>query len=180
MSDIIDINIESPSLIEIILGSSPDIILETPDVIEILVGSGNTMDISMESPAHELEILGATRGEDGHTPYIEVGYWYVNGTNTGIKSTGDRGITGLTGPEGATGAQGANGIKGDVGPQGLSGSIGPQGAVGPQGVPGVNGNDNLYINSVQPTVTQPSIWVETNAITGDVETMWLVNVGDNV
>jgi len=37
-----------------------------------------------------------------------------------------------------------------------------------------------YIGSVQPTVTQPSLWIETNATTGDVESMWLVDVGDNV
>jgi hypothetical protein len=30
-------------------------------------------------------------GDDGHTPYIQGGYWYINGVNTGIATTGQNG-----------------------------------------------------------------------------------------
>lgn len=64
------------------------------DTIEILVESNDIIDILMESSTQEFEILGATRGDDGHTPYIQDGYWYINGVNTGVKSTGDQGAPG--------------------------------------------------------------------------------------
>ena len=32
---------------------------------------------------------GEFKGEDGKTPYIENGYWYVNGTSTGVKAQGN-------------------------------------------------------------------------------------------
>lgn len=65
------------------------------DTIEILVESNDIIDISMESPTQELEIIGATRGDDGHTPYIEDGYWFINGVSTGVQSAGEQGIPGV-------------------------------------------------------------------------------------
>ena len=35
-------------------------------------------------------------GEDGKTPYIQDGYWYINGTNTGVKAEGKDGVGGGT------------------------------------------------------------------------------------
>lgn len=39
-------------------------------------------------------------GTDGHTPYIQSGYWYINGVNTGIPATGPQGIPGAPGSPG--------------------------------------------------------------------------------
>lgn len=39
-------------------------------------------------------------GTDGYTPYIQDGYWYINGVNTGVAATGSQGPIGPTGPEG--------------------------------------------------------------------------------
>lgn len=39
-------------------------------------------------------------GTDGYTPYIYNGYWYINGTSTGVPATGPQGATGATGPKG--------------------------------------------------------------------------------
>jgi len=47
---------------------------------------------------------------------------------------------------------------------------------GPQGDPG---NDNVFIQVTQPTVTQPSLWVQTD-IDGNIVTMWLLTESDNV
>ena len=42
---------------------------------------------------------GATgqNGADGHTPYIQDGYWYINGVNTGIQALGQNGSDGQDG-----------------------------------------------------------------------------------
>ena len=34
-----------------------------------------------------------TAGDPGYTPYVQDGYWYINGTSTGVKATGDDGET---------------------------------------------------------------------------------------
>ena len=36
---------------------------------------------------------GGTAGKDGSTPYIQDGYWYVNGVNTGVQAQGEPGET---------------------------------------------------------------------------------------
>ena len=36
-------------------------------------------------------------GENGATPYIQNGYWYINGTNTGVKAEGTNGTNGVDG-----------------------------------------------------------------------------------
>ncbi|WP_320019776.1 tail fiber domain-containing protein [Labilibaculum manganireducens] len=61
------------------------------------------------------------KGNDGVTPYIQNGYWYLNGSSTGVKAIG------INGTNGATGAQGIQGVKGNAGPQGATGAQGPKG-----------------------------------------------------
>ena len=39
---------------------------------------------------------GAMDGEDGKTPYIQDGYWYIDGTNTNVKAQGEKGEDGHT------------------------------------------------------------------------------------
>lgn len=53
--------------------------------------------------------FGGLKGEDGtngYTPYIQDGYWYINGVNLNVAATGPRGPQGPTGPTGPTGPQG--------------------------------------------------------------------------
>lgn len=40
---------------------------------------------------------GEFKGEDGKTPYIENGYWYINGASTGVKAQGNDGAQGIQG-----------------------------------------------------------------------------------
>ena len=39
----------------------------------------------------ETEWLESLKGTDGHTPYIQDGYWYIDGLNTGVKAEGKDG-----------------------------------------------------------------------------------------
>ena len=53
--------------------------------------------------------FGGLKGEDGtngYTPYIQDGYWYINGVNLNVAATGPRGPQGPTGPQGPQGPQG--------------------------------------------------------------------------
>jgi hypothetical protein len=79
-----------------------------------------------------------TPGKDGATPYIQNGYWYINGQNTGIAATANTGTGGRDGATPyisggywfingqstgvkATGEKGEKGDKGDTGAKGLDG-----------------------------------------------------------
>lgn len=42
-------------------------------------------------------------GNDGYTPYIQDGNWYINGVDTGVQATGNTGSPGATGPAGPKG-----------------------------------------------------------------------------
>ena len=46
---------------------------------------------------HPFSGIAGQDGTDGYTPYIQNGYWYINGTNTGVPATGPQGATGATG-----------------------------------------------------------------------------------
>ncbi len=39
-------------------------------------------------------------GQDGYTPYIQNGHWYINGVDTGVNATGATGATGADGADG--------------------------------------------------------------------------------
>lgn len=52
-----------------------------------------------------IEISGV-QGADGKTPYIQDGYWYIDGVNTGTKAEGVDGKDGANGKDGASGKDG--------------------------------------------------------------------------
>jgi hypothetical protein len=56
----------------------------------------------------KIEITGGQGkdGEDGKTPYIQGGYWYIDGTNTGTKAEG---VNGKDGKDGMPGQDGKDG-----------------------------------------------------------------------
>ena len=83
-------------------------------------------------------------GKDGqsNTPTIEIGsdgYWYINGTKTDYKASGEKGEQGEKGDKGDKGDSGEQGEKGD------SGEKGEQGEKGSDGVDGVNGKSAYEI-----------------------------------
>ena len=51
-------------------------------------------------------------GVDGATPYIQDGYWYINGASTGVKAAGTDGKNGTNGTNGTNGKDGTNGTDG--------------------------------------------------------------------
>ena len=48
-------------------------------------------------------------GADGKTPYIQDGYWYIDGVNTGVRAEGTDGKDGIDGTDGKDGVDGADG-----------------------------------------------------------------------
>lgn len=72
-----------------------------------------------------IEVSGG-QGADGKTPYIQDGYWYIDGVNTNVKAEGvdgkdgKDGIDGEDGVDGAPGADGKDGINGKDGADGQS------------------------------------------------------------
>ena len=85
-------------------------------------------------------------GKDGqsNTPTIEIGsdgYWYINGTKTDYKASGEKGEQGEKGDKGDKGDSGKQGEKGDKGDKGDSGEQGEKGDSGEKGSDGVNGSD---------------------------------------
>lgn len=51
-------------------------------------------------------------GEDGLTPEIKDGYWWIGDTNTGVRAEGVDGKDGADGKDGRDGEDGANGVNG--------------------------------------------------------------------
>ena len=88
-------------------------------------------------------------GKDGQSnaPTIEIGsdgYWYVNGTKTDCKASGEKGEQGEKGDKGDKGDSGEQGEKGDKGNSGEKGSDGingSNGVNGSDGKDGINGSD---------------------------------------
>lgn len=66
-------------------------------------------------------------GTDGKTPYIENGYWYIDGVSTGVKAEGVDGINGTDSKDGTNGKDGINGSDGKDGTDGLTPYIGENG-----------------------------------------------------
>lgn len=54
-------------------------------------------------------------GADGKTPYIQDGYWYIDGTNTNVRAEGVDGKNGTDGTNGTNGTDGTNGQDGEDG-----------------------------------------------------------------
>ena len=88
-------------------------------------------------------------GKDGQSnaPTIEIGsdgYWYINGTKTDYKASGEKGEQGEKGDKGDKGDSGEQGEKGDSGEKGsdgVNGSNGVDGVNGSDGKDGINGSD---------------------------------------
>lgn len=55
------------------------------------------------------DLSDSLRGEDGDTPFIHEGFWWIGETNTGILATGPQGNVG---PQGTQGVQGTDGLVG--------------------------------------------------------------------
>ena len=77
-------------------------------------------------------------GKDGqsNTPTIEIGsdgYWYINGTKTDYKASGEKGEQGEQGDKGDKGDSGEQGEKGDSGEKGSDGENGSDGKDGVNG-----------------------------------------------
>ena len=86
-------------------------------------------------------------GKDGqsNTPTIEIGsdgYWYINGTKTDYKASGEKGEQGEKGDKGDKGDSGEQGEKGS---DGVNGSDGKDGINGSDGKDGVNGKSAYEI-----------------------------------
>ena len=95
------------------------------------------------------EWLESIKGDDGHSPVIEIGsdgYWYIDGTNTGVKTQG---------PQGEQGDKGDQGEKGDPGDKGEQGE---QGDKGDQGEKGKSAYD-LYVEQYPGYTWSQSQWV---------------------
>lgn len=91
------------------------------------------------------------KGDPGDTPYIQNGYWYISGTNTGVKAQGVDGKDGYT-PikgkdyfDGAPGAPGYTPIKGIDYFDGAPGKDGAAGPAGPAGATGAAGKDGVSV-----------------------------------
>ena len=80
-------------------------------------------------------------GENGKTPYIHNGYWFIDEVNTGVKAQGIDGYTPRKGTDYFDGKDGAQGEKGDKGDKGDNGAQGQQGEKGADGYTPVKGTD---------------------------------------
>lgn len=115
-------------------------------------------------------------GEDGKTPYIQDGYWYIDGVNTGVKAEGVDGEDGKDGAPGQNGVDGKDGVGissaevntdgelvlhftnettlnlgkvvGADGKDGVDGENGKDGADGKDGTNGIDGKDGIGIANV--------------------------------
>ena len=79
-------------------------------------------------------------GKDGSTPYIEGGYWYIDGVNTGVKAEGTDGTNGTNGTNGENGKTPY--IEGGYWYiDGVSTGVKAEGADGQNGTNGTNGTN---------------------------------------
>lgn len=69
----------------------------------------------LEARIAKLEQGGGGQGVDGKTPYIQDGYWYIDGVNTNVKAEGTDGKDGKDGAPGKDGKDGAPGKDGKDG-----------------------------------------------------------------
>ena len=73
-------------------------------VIDFTMSDGSTESVEFVAPQGEPGEPGYTPqknvdyfdGEDGNTPYIKEGYWWIGETNTGVKAKGEDGTPGYT------------------------------------------------------------------------------------
>ena len=118
-------------------------------------------------------------GANGKTPYIQDGYWYIDGINTGVKAEG------VDGTDGTDGAPGQNGTDGKPGEDGktptieisddgywvINGVKTEYKAIGTDGAPGQNGTDGKPgEDGKTPTIeiSEDGYWV-INGVKSDVK-----------
>ncbi len=89
-------------------------------------------------------------GKDGKTPYIQNGYWFIDGTNTGVKAAGTDGINGTNGTNGLTPFIGVNGNWW------IGGSDTEVKAAGANGINGTNGTNGT--NGLTPHIGENGNW----------------------
>lgn len=82
---------------------------------------------------HPFSGIKGADGSNGYTPYISGGYWYINGTNTGVPATGPQGNDGAT-PTIVGGYWYINGTNTGVKAEGVDGQNGTNGTNGTNGV----------------------------------------------
>lgn len=97
----------------------------------------------------EVPALKGEKGDAGKTPYIQNGYWYIDGVNTNVKAQGIDGTDGKDGTNGLTPFIGANGNwwigEEDTGTkaEGVNGKDGINGKDGVNGKDGIDGKNGL-------------------------------------
>ena len=117
----------------------------------------------------EQEWLKSLEGEDGSTPYIKDGYWYIDEINTNVKAEGEKGERGDRGEKGEQGIQGAQGVQGI------------QGIQGEQGIPGVKGDKGDKGDGFSIAKTYPSVAAMNEGYTTDgvpLNGFVLINTGN--
>ena len=82
-----------------------------PSTFQVWVDKLYFLDKSFEE-LKEYGGIEGPKGEDGQTPYIKDGYWYIGDDNTGVKAKGIDGADGKNGKDGADGANGKDGVDG--------------------------------------------------------------------
>ena len=130
-------------------------------------------------------LVACDKGQDGKTPYIQDGYWYIDGVNTNIKAEGVDGANGQHGKDGANGQDGTNGQDGKT-PyiqdgywyiDGVNTNIkaeGVDGVNGHDGKDGQNGNDGNGILSIELTSTEGNVDTYTITFTNGDQTNFTV------
>ena len=93
---------------------------------------------------------------DSKTPYIQDGYWYIDGVNTGVKAVGVDGKDGINGADGADGIDGVDGQNGKT-PyiqngywyfDGVNTGVKAEGIDGKDGTNGTDGKDGISIHNI--------------------------------
>lgn len=116
--------------------------------------------------------------EDGKTPYIQDGYWYIDGVNTGVKAEGVDGLSGSDGLDGINGKDGIGGIDGKTPyiQDGYWYIDGVNTGISAEGANGVDGNGIL---SVDLTSTKGYVDTYTITFTNGQTTTFTVTNGTN-
>lgn len=103
---------------------------------------------------HPFSGIKGADGSNGYTPYISGGYWYINGTNTGVPATGPQGNDGAT-PTIVGGYWYINGNSTGVKAEGQDGANGTNGTNGTNGVtPNISMSATGLAYGQNPTVVK--------------------------
>lgn len=82
-------------------GNAPLEVARFSRIIEDSAIGASAYEIAVENgfTGTEEEWLASLKGEDGNTPYIQDGYWYIDGVSTGVKAQGKDGVTPVKGKD---------------------------------------------------------------------------------